>query len=109
MAGNPHYHFHEGDICDAAEVDKVMRHYDIDTIVNFAAETHVDRSLAEPGGFIQTDVYGTYILLEAAKKYNIDRRLSESKVGFDWHGAAIKRAVFCMGPLGPKEKRWIKV
>jgi digeranylgeranylglycerophospholipid reductase len=49
------------------------------------------------------------IIVNLAKKYNIDRRLSESKVGFDWHGAAIKRAVFCMGPLGPKEKRWIKV
>ena len=73
VAGNPHYHFHEGDICDAAEVDKVMQHYDIDTIVNFAAETHVDRSLTEPGGFIQTDVYGTYVLLEAAKKYDIER------------------------------------
>jgi dTDP-glucose 4,6-dehydratase len=73
VAGNPHYNFHEGDICDAAEVDKVMQHYDIDTIVNFAAETHVDRSLTEPGGFIQTDVYGTYVLLEAAKKYDLER------------------------------------
>ncbi len=73
VTDNPHYHFHEGDICDAAEVDKVMQQYNIDTIVNFAAETHVDRSLMEPGGFIQTDVYGTFILLEAAKKYKIER------------------------------------
>jgi dTDP-glucose 4,6-dehydratase len=73
VADNPRYHFHRGDICDAAEVDKVMQRYQIDTIVNFAAETHVDRSLMEPGGFIQTDVYGTYVLLEAAKKYDIER------------------------------------
>ena len=73
IAGNPRYHFIEGDICDAAKVDSVMRQHNIDTIVNFAAETHVDRSLIEPGGFIQTDVYGTFVLLEAAKKYQIER------------------------------------
>lgn len=73
VADDPRYHFQQGDICDAATVDQVMQRYDIDTIVNFAAETHVDRSLMEPGGFIQTDVYGTYVLLEAAKKYQIER------------------------------------
>jgi dTDP-glucose 4,6-dehydratase len=73
VANNPHYHFEQGDICDAAKIDQVMQQYEIDTIVNFAAETHVDRSLMEPGGFIQTDVYGTFVLLEAAKKYNIER------------------------------------
>lgn len=70
---NPRYHFYHGDICHPHEVDEVMQRYSIDTIVNFAAETHVDRSLMEPGGFIQTDVYGTYVLLEAAKKYDIER------------------------------------
>jgi dTDP-glucose 4,6-dehydratase len=73
VTDNPHYHFVEGDICDANKVDLVMREHNIDTIVNFAAETHVDRSLMEPGGFIQTDVYGTFVLLEAAKKYGIER------------------------------------
>lgn len=73
VANDPRYHFEQGDICDAAKVDEVMRQHNIDTIVNFAAETHVDRSLMEPGGFIQTDVYGTFVLLEAAKKYNIER------------------------------------
>lgn len=70
---NPRFRFHQGDICDIEEVDRIMQQYEIDTIVNFAAETHVDRSLTEPGGFIQTDVYGTYVLLEAAKKYQIER------------------------------------
>lgn len=73
VAADPRYHFVQGDICDAAAVDQAMQTYDIDTIVNFAAETHVDRSLMEPGGFIQTDVYGTFVLLEAAKKYQIER------------------------------------
>lgn len=73
VADDARYHFFQGDICDAAAVDQVMQQYGIDTIVNFAAETHVDRSLMEPGGFIQTDVYGTFVLLEAAKKYEIER------------------------------------
>ncbi|MCB9099825.1 MAG: dTDP-glucose 4,6-dehydratase [Anaerolineales bacterium] len=73
VAADSRYHFVQGDICDATAVDQAMQTYDIDTIVNFAAETHVDRSLMEPGGFIQTDVYGTFVLLEAAKKYQIER------------------------------------
>jgi dTDP-glucose 4,6-dehydratase len=73
VTDDPRYHFQQGDICDTATVDKVMQQYDIDAIVNFAAETHVDRSLMEPGGFIQTDVYGTYVLLEAAKRCKIER------------------------------------
>ncbi|MEM7345355.1 MAG: dTDP-glucose 4,6-dehydratase [Chloroflexota bacterium] len=67
------YTFYKGDIADADAVDTVMQQYSIDTIVNFAAETHVDRSLMEPGGFIQTDVHGTFVLLEAAKEYQIER------------------------------------
>ena len=67
------YVFERGDIADATRVDEVMRQYQIDTIVNFAAETHVDRSLMEAGGFIQTDVFGTYVLLETAKKAGIER------------------------------------
>lgn len=73
VAEDPRYTFHEGDICDADQVDIIMGEHQIDTIVNFAAETHVDRSLTNPGGFIQTDVYGTYVLLEAAKKHEIER------------------------------------
>ncbi|MBN1991320.1 MAG: dTDP-glucose 4,6-dehydratase [Anaerolineae bacterium] len=73
VARDPRYHFYQGDICDAAAVDNVIQKHHIDVIVNFAAETHVDRSLMEPGSFIQTDVYGTYVLLEAAKKYGLER------------------------------------
>lgn len=73
LESNPRYAFVHGDICDAAKVTEVMRRYDIDTIVNFAAETHVDRSLLEPGSFILTDVYGTYVLLEAAKSHGVER------------------------------------
>ncbi len=73
IADDPRFTFIQGDIRDAKEVDQVMQEHDIDTIVNFAADTHVDRSLMEPGSFILTDVYGTYVLLEAARKYGIER------------------------------------
>ncbi|HDQ35209.1 MAG TPA: dTDP-glucose 4,6-dehydratase [Chloroflexi bacterium] len=67
------YTFVKGDICDAEAVEETLQQQRIDTIVNFAAETHVDRSLMEPGSFIQTDVYGTFVLLEAAKKFRLER------------------------------------
>jgi len=73
VEGEPRYTFVRGDICNAEKVDEVMRQHEIDAIVNFAAETHVDRSLMEAGSFILTDVFGTYVLLEAAKKYQIER------------------------------------
>lgn len=67
------YRFVRGDIADAQAVDAAMRAHAIDTIVNFAADTHVDRSLMEPDAFIKTDVYGTYVLLEAARRYAVER------------------------------------
>ena len=62
------YAFVQGDICDAAKVEETVTRNDIDTIVNFAAETHVDRSILDPDAFVQTDVYGTYVILEAARR-----------------------------------------
>jgi dTDP-glucose 4,6-dehydratase len=67
------YAFVHADICDKEAVDNVMRAHQIDTIVNFAADTHVDRSIMDPDAFIMTDVYGTYVLLEAAHKHQIER------------------------------------
>lgn len=62
------YAFVQGDICDAARVEETIQRYDVDTIVNFAAESHVDRSILDPEAFLRTDVMGTYVLLEAARK-----------------------------------------
>jgi dTDP-glucose 4,6-dehydratase len=70
---DPRYAFVRGDVCDGTLVEQVVQEHKIDTIVNFAAETHVDRSLMEPGSFIQTDVYGTYVLLEAARRFGLER------------------------------------
>ncbi len=76
VADNPNYRFVRGDICDQPLVDGLVA--EVDAVVNFAAETHVDRSILDAGGFIQTDVYGTFVLLEAAKKHNIGRFLQVS-------------------------------
>ena len=73
ISDNSRYHFVKGDICDAAAVDQVIEEFQIDTIVNFAAETHVDRSILSPDAFIQTSVYGTYVLLEAARSHQLER------------------------------------
>jgi len=74
--GDPRVRFVKGDICDPDVVDELAR--DVDGIVNFAAESHVDRSLLDAGTFVQTDVYGTYVLLEAARKYKHQRFLQVS-------------------------------
>ncbi len=67
------YGFARGDICDAATVRETIRAYDVDTIVNFAADTHVDRSIMDPDAFIKTDVYGAYVLLEATREFGLER------------------------------------
>ncbi|OLC04587.1 MAG: hypothetical protein AUI15_00835 [Actinobacteria bacterium 13_2_20CM_2_66_6] len=65
--GKPGYRFVHGDICDRNLIDSLAQH--VDAIVNFAAETHVDRSLLDPFAFIDTDVRGTAVLCEAARKH----------------------------------------
>jgi len=67
------YRFVQGDIADESCVVPLFAEEHFDFALNFAAETHVDRSIGNPGDFIQTDVYGTYVLLEASKQYNLTR------------------------------------
>ena len=66
------YSFVRGDIGDRAAVSAAMQEHAVKVIINFAADTHVDRSLMEPGSFIMTDVYGTYVLLEAAREFLVE-------------------------------------
>ncbi len=70
---NPGFLFYHGNICDEKIVDNLMSN--VDAVVNFAAETHVDRSIHEAGEFITTDIKGTFVLLEAAKKHKIEKFL----------------------------------
>ena len=69
VSDEPRFHFVKEDICDAAAVDAAIGEFSIDTIINFAAETHVDRSIMDPDAFMKTNVYGTYVLLEAAHRH----------------------------------------
>ena len=72
---DPRYSFVKGDICDQRVVEETLARVGGGMVVNFAAETHVDRSIVSAGSFVQTDVYGTYILLEAVKKFGIAKYL----------------------------------
>jgi dTDP-glucose 4,6-dehydratase len=76
LEGLNNYLFYHANILDKSVVDNLVSNVDI--IINFAAETHVDRSIQEAGSFIQTDVVGTFILLEAAKKYNVKKYIQIS-------------------------------
>ena len=76
VSSDPRLRFVHGDIADSALVNELSR--EIDAIVNFAAESHVDRSLLDAGSFVQTDVYGVYVLLEAAKRHGHQRFLQVS-------------------------------
>src|SRR5687767_3145124 len=61
--------FERVDICDRPEIERVFREYQPDAIMHLAAESHVDRSIDIPGVFIETNIVGTYVLLDAARKY----------------------------------------
>ena len=69
VAGDPRFAFERVDICNRAELDRVFRHYQPDTVMHLAAESHVDRSITGPADFIETNIVGTYTLLEAARAY----------------------------------------
>ena len=70
---NPNYKFVQGDICNSQLVNSLIINNKIDTIIHFAAESHVDRSILDPAPFIKTNIEGTYILLEAALKNKVKR------------------------------------
>jgi len=92
----------QGNILDNDLVDRLLREYQIDTIVHFAAETHVDRSILGPMQFIQTNVVGTFTLLEASRKFWLDEKaLGEQKVHF--HHVSTDEV---FGSLSPDEPPW---
>ncbi len=73
VADNPNYTFVKGDICDPGAVAAVFRNHPIDTVVHFAAESHVDRSIADGSTFVRTNVLGTFTLLDYAQKHGVRR------------------------------------
>jgi dTDP-glucose 4,6-dehydratase len=76
------YRFIKGDICDKEIIEDIFRETDIDWVVNFAAESHVDRSIDEPAEFLQTNILGTFTLLEVARKFWLDTTSDLTKKRF---------------------------
>ncbi|MDA7818355.1 dTDP-glucose 4,6-dehydratase [Sulfurimonas sp.] len=70
---NPRYKFIKGDICNRELVEFIFKEYDIQGVIHFAAESHVDNSIKNPGVFIETNVNGTFTLLDVAKNYWMDK------------------------------------
>ncbi len=69
LVADPRYAFHRGDICDQEMVESLLRQHSIRAVIHFAAESHVDRSIHGPDAFVQTNVVGTFRLLEAARRH----------------------------------------
>ena len=102
LADHPNYRFIHGDICDGKQVEAVLSE-GTDTIVNFAAESHVDRSLYDPAVFIRTNVGGTQVLLEQAVKHKVRRfvQISTDEVYGDLEPQALATESFPLRPSNP--------
>lgn len=96
---NPERHkFIHGEIGDRSLIDQILREHSIDTIVHFAAETHVDRSIIGPAQFIETNVVGTFVLLEAVRQFWLEERtLSLEEVRF--HHISTDEVFGSLGPV----------
>lgn len=84
VSGSVRYTFEQADICDSSAMTKLFSKYQPDIVMHLAAESHVDRSINGPGDFIQTNIVGTYTLLEVARKYWSELS-SDKKVAFRFH------------------------
>ena len=94
LENNKHYAFVKGDICNSVLVDSLVKKCDY--IVNFAAETHVDRSILNAKNFIRTDVEGTFTLLEAAKKHRVKKYI---QISTDEVYGSIEKGYFTEGSV----------
>ena len=84
MDSDPRHHFHEEDIIDSSTMRELVQKYQPDYFMHLAAESHVDRSIDGPGEFIQTNIVGTYNLLEIAREY-YEQLEGERKTNFKFH------------------------
>lgn len=92
--------FIQGDICDRELVDRILKEHEIDTIVHFAAESHVDRSILGPGQFVQTNIVGTFTLLEAARQaWLTEKRFPVNQVRF--HHVSTDEVFGSLSPQDP--------
>src|ERR1700753_3018164 len=97
LESNPRYFFVKGDICDEERVRELLERHEIDTLVHFAAESHVDRSILGPDEFIRTNIVGTHSLLKAARASWLGR---EPKKVHRFHHVSTDEVY---GSLGPRD------
>ena len=97
VSGSDNYRFVEGDICDRALLDQVLGDHRPEAVMHLAAESHVDRSIDGPGAFIETNITGTYTLLEAARCYWRDSSKSDS---FRFHHISTDEVFGSLGKTG---------
>ncbi len=97
VSQSPLYAFEQADIRDRAALTRIFATHQPDAVMHLAAESHVDRSIDEPGDFISTNVTGTYELLEAARAYWVDRGRPE---GFRFHHISTDEVFGSLGPTG---------
>jgi dTDP-glucose 4,6-dehydratase len=98
LESQPGFRFIHGNICDGALVTSLLREEQIDTIVHFAAETHVDRSISGPAAFIETNVVGTHTLLESARKVWLEERVVAQH---RFHHVSTDEVYGSLGPRDP--------
>jgi dTDP-glucose 4,6-dehydratase len=99
VSDNPRYSFTKSDICDAKAVEEAFEAFDPDVVVHLAAESHVDRSIDAPGDFIQTNVVGTYTLLQGALRH-FRGMSSERQERFRFHHVSTDEVFGSLGPTG---------
>jgi len=99
VSNSPRYTFEQVDICDATEVNRVFREHQPDAIMHLAAESHVDRSITGPADFIQTNIVGTYTLLEAARAH-WNSLQGERKANFRFHHISTDEVYGSLGDDG---------
>lgn len=103
VESNPNFTFIHGDICDPALIEKLLIEEQLDTIVHFAAESHVDRSITGPDAFIETNIIGTHSLLKAAKKVWLDLPTADglSPLRHRFHHVSTDEVYGTLEPEGP--------
>ncbi|MBN8430663.1 dTDP-glucose 4,6-dehydratase [Microbulbifer salipaludis] len=99
VAENPNFVFCRGNICDTELVETLLKEHHIDTLVHFAAESHVDRSITGPDAFIETNIIGTHSLLKAAKKVWLDEGLNTE--GHRFHHVSTDEVYGTLEPNDP--------
>jgi dTDP-glucose 4,6-dehydratase len=99
VAHHPHYRFVQGDICDNTALARIFSDFDPDGVIHLAAESHVDRSIDGPGAFIQTNINGTFALLQAARRH-FERLSPERREAFHFHHVSTDEVFGSLGPTG---------